>query len=469
MINAIHKESGKLVSVFLLEKDAEWLGREREEFIAPKPEIGNWNVLKEKKISEVKVSYVKAHLREYKSGKTFVGAHFRIECIDAIPNPLNESEEHLLSKEGIYEAILRNEITINGEPLSIIGEIEDINIEQKLSPSRNSVIADVLVKLKKEHPIYGRGIVFEIQFSHQNKEILSERTYSRVVEGYSVCWLYDSLFKNNELIKKDVEVIPFNKAIKNYQDKIKEEWVGDINNISQIYERKLNEIEFKIKTIEHSFDDKVEQTEEFLNQYKSGLYKQFDSFKEKINSYSLESSERYERNLLNVGNKKTYEIEETSKKYLEELNVLKEKIFKKIANDKELKEEIVKRINIPEISSQLASEIIETSTNNVVEGLKEIASNQVNTVVNELVGNKISFLKEIKERIDSEIIPEIKEKFGIIETDVFFKCSQCKKMKRVTCARITEDGLFCGTCFFELKDLKSSDWFQREVVNGKKN
>ena len=52
MLKAIHKETEKIVSAVELIRKPEWYGKEKDNFIAPHPEIENWNELKERGIYE---------------------------------------------------------------------------------------------------------------------------------------------------------------------------------------------------------------------------------------------------------------------------------------------------------------------------------------------------------------------------------------------------------------------------------
>lgn len=215
MLEAIHKQSGKIVSAFKIRTSLEWQGKEREEFIAPYHEIGNWDEQQKKGIEECQVTFVTRHLRYQGTEKRqVVSEHFRIITEGFLENPCNESEEHKLAKQYIYDNY-ENLILINYENkrISDFGEIEDIKIERGIGQKR----ADVLIKFKTTHEVLGRGIAFEIQISPQNSSETIIRTFDRSAQGFSVCWLW-----SKDLIdfKNKVKIIPFKVALKEYDEQI---------------------------------------------------------------------------------------------------------------------------------------------------------------------------------------------------------------------------------------------------------
>lgn len=258
MIRAIHKESNEIVTSFALTKDFKWKDKEREVFIAPRPEIGNWKELNELGINEVVVSFVKQHKRKYGDKEIDVIPHFRIETDKAIENPLNESEEHQLAKEGIYLKILEGGLFINGKDIKEF-EIVDADIEQRLSATKKSVIADVYCKFKEPDQILGKGIVFEIQFSYQNQERTEERTYDRVLQGYSVCWLWRGNFVDNHLKDNHLEIVPFSKAVKEYFQITTQNLAREIYTAQNMYDQYLINLEQLKRGFQREFYEKRQE------------------------------------------------------------------------------------------------------------------------------------------------------------------------------------------------------------------
>jgi hypothetical protein len=156
MLKAIHKISGNLVSAFKLQNDASWVGKEKDEWIVPSCDVEDY---KEK--GEAKAFFTKSHFREE---NIFVSAHFKHESDRLIKDHHAESPEHKLAKEGVYEAICNGTIKLDGVPIKdLLRDVEPF--EYPISKSKKSKIADVIAVFKEWHPIYGKGIVFEVQFS----------------------------------------------------------------------------------------------------------------------------------------------------------------------------------------------------------------------------------------------------------------------------------------------------------------
>ena len=437
MIKAIHKESNEFVSAFKLTKDAKWIGKERELFIAPRPEISNWDYLKQEGIDEVIVSYVKTHTRNINERKILVIPHFRIETKKANPNQESESQEHLLAKEGIYEEIFMDLLTIKDKKISEIAKIKDIDIEMKLSPSKKSKIADVLVTFEKDHSLYGKGIVFEIQFSYQNSERTEERTYDRINEGFSVCWMWNYMFKDNKLKNKELDIIPFRIAIKDFEDKNKAEWIRDINKISKIYENKIKELDTQLTLKENAFNKKTNSILDYLEKYKQN-----------------------NKEILEYQEKRIKEFADSTVDFSKEaLNQFKDKTMFEISNSEEIKKSIIKSLDIKELTEKTSIRIIDLTRDSIL--------NRIDDLINKYVNNSVDFVKineQVKDRIDTQIIPRVREAWKIIKGDVFFTCQNCKKIKRVKVARVNPhgEGILCGECFMVKKGILESSWYKRD-------
>lgn len=216
MLAAIHKETNKPVTAFAVAHSLTWINKDphAEEFIAPRHEIGNWIELERKGITEVKVCFVKQHQRE----DEIVCDHFRIITEGAVENPDNESEEHKLAKETLYDKIIKDEVILldwEGKRISEVAKIKDVYIERPVGQKR----ADVLVDFEEIHPVLGRGIAFEIQISPQNDIKTYKRTYDRAAQGYSICWIWSwELPKFNYKVR----LIHFTNALDEYQQQIEQ-------------------------------------------------------------------------------------------------------------------------------------------------------------------------------------------------------------------------------------------------------
>src|SRR3972149_8263941 len=163
-LEAIHKISGKRVSSFKIMNDVEWQGKDKDEFIAPFESIENWEeiwAMGKKEVRLICVHPIKRY--ENTANEEKVSAHFRTEEGNiARSSSWGESDEHKLAKKYIYENIDKiSLINFEGKLIKDFEVIENIKMEKGIGPKR----ADVLVDFKKWHPIFGRGIAFEVQFS----------------------------------------------------------------------------------------------------------------------------------------------------------------------------------------------------------------------------------------------------------------------------------------------------------------
>jgi competence CoiA-like predicted nuclease len=316
MYKAINKKTGEMVSAFRVINDPSYIGSEKDDWIAPYPEIENWDFLRDTKNKfEVKVIFIKNH-EVNRNNRIFKRSeHFRILDDEAIGSKENESIEHILSKDIIYELIVNNSLTIDNKPIKQILNIMDIDFEYRLSPSKNSKIADIIIKLKEIHPIYGNGIIIEIQFSNQNIEKTEERTYDRILEGYSVVWLWKGDFnKENELINKDLKVTCYQKAFEEYKNK-------SVNNFEEYMRNNFYKIDTKCKKID---DD--------LNY---NLYRMQDSFLElnELLKNEFNKREKYIKDINEEVNKKLKNFDENTVSSIKILYTKKDEIINEIKDN----------------------------------------------------------------------------------------------------------------------------------------
>jgi len=468
MYIAIHKKTKKHISAYQITKSLEWKGREREKFIAPYHEVGNWEELKKKGIKEVKVSFVIRHIRKYRSGKTLVDAHFRIETKGARENLENESEEHKLAKEHIYFKAIENKLilkvkSIGSKKLSELGEIEDIRIEKGVGRKR----ADVLVKFK-ENKIYGKGIAFEIQISPQSNQETIKRNYDRASYGYSIVWIWsDDLKEDNN----EYELIPYNEALEEYKKQIKEEINQELWDISKRAYEKISEINNEIGKTLNSWNLKREQLKQDIISSMQTLSKIYENIKE-------DTKDRIKEEILK--NIKGFNFSELSEQYfkdnldiklnsfLEEKNILidnkistllnsiiqnksKEESFNKeiedhldklIYNyDSKIKNELIQKSEkiLNQLSTEAKLKIQVDLENKFSESIKQFVKESVKEEVNELLKKELLNLKE--ETISS---------YHKNKVSLYLKCPICKEDKHIMCFEINSSGkILCRKCLEE--------------------
>jgi len=415
---AIHKETNKPVSIYRLRNSLEWKGKEREEFIAPKHEVGNWLELKEKEIEEVKVCFVQRHLRKGE----WVKPHFRIVTEGAESYP--ESEEHILAKEKIYEKAIEDKIILNVKSikrkLSEIGQIEDITIESGVGKKR----ADVLIKFKEFNKIYGEGIAFEIQISPQKDTKTLKRNYDRASYGYSIVWIWDGDINK----KNEYNLIPYNEAIETYQEQIKNEFNRELWDINKRKEETIleirKEINEELKPLRIQRDIIEGKINEYINQVKDIENNLINSLEEilkekirnKLDTYFRDfkiSEEVIKPYLKNASFIKMEELNEYSSN---EIKKLKENFHEKISN--------VGRSIESSVSREINKKIDEITHLNIDEDIKKI---------NELIAKKIDQAKriDIEECSKNEIAQAIQNLEGDFKKTILDKiglsiCEKCK-------------------------------------------
>jgi len=464
MENAIHKTTGKIVSAYKILKSLEWIGKEREDFIAPYHEIGNWQELNNKKIDEVKVSFVIRHKRKLESGEIIlVQSHFRIETKDAIENPNNESEEHKLAKENIYDLAIEDLLVVDGKKLSEIGEIEDIRIECQSGKKR----ADVLIKFKDFHNIYGIGIAFEIQISPQKIEKTEERNYDRASYGYSIVWLW-----SGELNQSNFKIIPYSEAIKDYHKQLKIQsekifWDIDkrtdekVSEIKERIEKTINSLKCQreliqlniqknltqLENINETISDKIKieirsQVEEkiknsILDNIKS---EKVNAYIEKIYGEYLKNHENYIENL--IQGKFIHELGERINKSFSDYKISKVDLDCEIHKTAQL---FLKEIDIEEIINKQIKE----KENIIFNQLNSIADNKINLLIEKRIE------KELSEELLS-LKAETITNFSKSRTSLFIECPLCKKDTHIVNTTISKEGdlfnIICNTCKEKKRD-----------------
>jgi len=372
MIGAFHKETKKYVTSYMILKDIEWIGREKEKFYSPTHEIINWEELGDEK--EIPVIFVKESI----DGKR---PHWRIHHDKAKSSSINESPEHKEIKETIYyDLVLNNSKLKIGNNLYSIDElsVKNISIEGRICEKKDSKIADVLIEFKEYNPMIGNGIAIEIQLSRQTELFGLKRSYDRSVYGYSCAWIDKKIFYEDYLIKKVIEVDPYFECIEKYKEEVKDTNIELVNNIGFSINEKIKEM-FQIK---NQIDLQIKLLKNTKEELSNELINLFDKVK---------------------GEFKDEYFEELKNSILPEINNQKEKILK------ESKEQVNKIINEKLDSEKIKEELI-ISGNSMVEDLSiELINNLKQDI-------EYEFKNTYKEKID-ELVKEIKkdENFQNIE------------------------------------------------------
>jgi len=262
---AIHKETGKYVSIYKLHNDPEWIGREREEFIAPTGEIMNWSEVGNR---EVPMIYVKESI----DGKK---PHFRVNDKVALSfSSYGESQEHKDAKERVYYELEENELGLEcqGEIFylkDLKNYVDQIFIEK--TDIRTNKRSDLIIEFSKTHPIFRKGVIIEIQLSPQNEYLTEMRTYSKTESGYSIGWIFHKdLFK-----KENINIVPFEEARRRYKKWLVSEGRKELNDISETINNKIGEMnktEENISLAIRKEEEKLESLKEKISKTKEEVY-----------------------------------------------------------------------------------------------------------------------------------------------------------------------------------------------------
>lgn len=377
MLKAIHKKSGELVSASKIEFDASWKGTKDDKWIAPYSEIKK-DKLEELEGEDPEVSFIGKHSRKNLVNKDFVAPHFKAKNkkVSRVIKP--ESYEHRFAKQTIYQEIWDNNIIIEGERIRDKFDIDNIDIESRKSSSGKAIVADVIVEFKEEDKRYGKGIIFEIQFSYQNKEETEERTYDRVLEGFSVVWLWEDDFDEEMNINKNkLSPTPFIKAIENYTELKEKELRDKLRNLSRDAEKKINTIKSEIQNYkEKSLEEIQEKKEEASNKYLN-LSKEEDRIKKKLE----EEKRKLKEELNEISDRK---IREIKRQILYAKKDLKAESIKKIEDESMklrdgIKQELKKEISPyskEKLKKQIKRKVKEQIPNNLVEFLEIIVKSK---------------------------------------------------------------------------------------------
>lgn len=200
-----------------------------------------------------------------------IAPHFYIPNKEKLGiNVVPESKEHKLAKNWIYSQLKNKNLKINystiTKPFKYKNSInlfdlpidkQKIGIEVSYSSINGSRRADVICPFLINHPFFGNGIVFEIQFSNMYEKTKIDRELDWSVNGYSIAWLhksdFDQLNENNIVLKKDsVDVDSFSKLIKKNNKTF-------IRNLKYTIAEECRKLDLKKANIINDLEDYIEK------------------------------------------------------------------------------------------------------------------------------------------------------------------------------------------------------------------
>lgn len=281
MFYAISKTTNEKVNSLTIKENASYQFVNEETFYADPDEIESCPENIDINKIEVKFREGKMGIVNYNGTEYDVSPHFYIPNKTKLGiNTIPESKEHKMAKNFIYNKIKNKELILNyskiNKPYKYHNQInlfdlpidyEKIGIE--VGTSRIGGIinrrADIIIPFIIKHPIFGNGVVIEIQFSNQKYKSKISRELDWAIRGYSISWLYKKDFEFiSDLIidlkNKEINVDSFAVLIKQNN----KSFVRDLKYCVQEECRRLDNKKEEIKKDIHSY---IKGNEGFINKY----------------------------------------------------------------------------------------------------------------------------------------------------------------------------------------------------------
>lgn len=255
---AINKTTGKLISAFQIAQDSSYQNLDKNEWIAPTDKITNWDSLEKLGIKEIPIHYVKDSIYN-KNDKVIA----RAPCFSLYPNSpaetIAESEEHKKYKNWLFNRLKNDDLIFiyskgtkphKYKSFVKLSELDidwsEYQIPEETIKAHKKIRADILLPFKTRDSLFGNGIIFEIQLSNQNEEQTKERTLHRSLMGYSVVWLWEEDFIEEEdyleLKDNEISIIPFQTFLYKETDHY-------LSNIKKTVEEQSRLIDLKIEEL----------------------------------------------------------------------------------------------------------------------------------------------------------------------------------------------------------------------------
>lgn len=308
MFHAINKKTQQTVSSLEVFNNPSYQTPYDEEWIADPDEIRNWDEIKEK-YPEIKVVYVrKREVLNFNGTKFLVAPHFRIPNAKELGiNIIPESREHRLAKNWIFNRLIEDDLQLwyssVNKPFKYVNPIKllelpldkiKISIETSVYNVKRR-IADVILPFVYTHPLFGNGIVFEIQFNKQRDSTRENRTFDWAYRGYSVCWLYFDDFNQItdyyiDLKDKSVRVDAFAGILKYSNKEQIKRLKFEIQEQCRLLDDKKKDFEFQLDdSIINAQNKLIQGCEEFsdVKQTVNYVYERLNKIEEQLKFYNI--------------------------------------------------------------------------------------------------------------------------------------------------------------------------------------
>lgn len=275
MDTAFETETKKLVKAWVIGQNSSYIQPEKDLFYANPDEIQNYSeVLEKNKIDKIEVRYRKGTDRHYITGKisAVVPCFYVLNKEKLGGNTYPESEEHKRIKNFMYryffenseqelfystykkkDEIIKNTIKIKDLPIdwSNFTMSKQDFFEIGITDTFNTKRVDLFLKFKEFHPLFGEGLVIEVQLSPQSEDKTKDRTISRVLKGYSCIWINKHHFEdfkaeNLELKEKIIRIESWQNVLYSNSDVIAETIYSKITKYSRLIDLKCEQTLKKI-------------------------------------------------------------------------------------------------------------------------------------------------------------------------------------------------------------------------------
>lgn len=307
MLYAKNKTTGERVKSTFIFKNPSYQFPKKEKWIAPEGYITNWEELKKKGIEEVEVRYWSEALHKRGKKEYVVSPHFKIKEKKGFNiQTIKDNKWHRLAENWIYNEVdkleliystankptkYHNSIKLNELPIDYPNQDTEVNIKG----GGLMRIADVIFPFLIKHPLFGKGIIFEIQFSKQKPRLEERRTFERTLQGYSVVWLHENDFEKigkDIILLKDIKVNVFTWAselkirLPQLQENLilsVQEQCRNLDNKKEFITNEINQTLIKCNNKIQELDNKKDNIlNEFLDESKELQKKQIEEFSDSI-------------------------------------------------------------------------------------------------------------------------------------------------------------------------------------------
>jgi len=261
---AINATTNEYLIAWLLETNISYPFIEKEIWYADPNEILSYDKSKVNDITKIEVRFRKGNegvINKY-------GTEYSIAPCFFIPNKtklginiIPESKEHKLVKNWIYNKIKNKNLKFIYSSVKRPREYDNeldikyldidynkIGIEITVKNNKTNR-ADVIIPFKNLHPVFGTGIVIEVQFSNQYESTTHKRNLEWAFKGYSVCWVWKDDFENIsdsiiEIKDEKLKLEPVSKILNEFKEKSYYELREFTQDLSRKIDMKMNELNY---------------------------------------------------------------------------------------------------------------------------------------------------------------------------------------------------------------------------------